>query len=102
MLWQVYIHKQVMPESCRHLTASQAHSHPCLISLLFIPSLYSILEEFSCLVVQFMCRFNDLIYIHVVLSHHAMLSESLLCHSTAVGLPLPCVVFCWRFEPPTC
>ena len=24
-------------------------------------------------------------------------------HSTAVEvLPLPCVVLCWRFEPPTC
>ena len=30
-----------MPESCHYLTALHAHSHPCLVSLLFIPSLYS-------------------------------------------------------------
>ena len=30
-----------MPESCHYLTALDAHSHPCLVSLLFIPSLYS-------------------------------------------------------------
>ena len=30
-----------MPENCHYLTALHAHSHPCLVSLLFIPSLYS-------------------------------------------------------------
>ena len=30
-----------MPESCHYLTALHALSHPCLVSLLFIPSLYS-------------------------------------------------------------
>ena len=30
-----------MPESCNYLTALHAQSHPCLVSLLFIPSLYS-------------------------------------------------------------
>ena len=35
-----------MPESCRHLTASHAHSHPCLVSLLFIPSLFTCLLSF--------------------------------------------------------
>ena len=33
------VHKQVMPESCCHLTALHAHSHPC--PLVFIPSPYS-------------------------------------------------------------
>ena len=37
----VAVHKPVMLESCHHLTSSHAHSHPCLVSLLFIPSLYS-------------------------------------------------------------
>ena len=35
------VHEQVMPESCHYLTALHALSHPCLVSLLFIPSLYS-------------------------------------------------------------
>ena len=51
MMWRQYrvgcvvanVHKQVMPESCHHLTASHAHSHLCLVSLLYIPSLYSTL-----------------------------------------------------------
>ena len=30
-----------MPESCHYLTALHALSHPCLVSFLFIPSLYS-------------------------------------------------------------
>ena len=30
-----------MPANCHHLTALHAHSYPCLVSLLFIPSLYS-------------------------------------------------------------
>ena len=30
-----------MPEIPHYLTALNAHSHPCLVSLLFIPSLYS-------------------------------------------------------------
>ena len=34
------LHEQVMPESCRYLTALHALSHPCLASLLFILSLY--------------------------------------------------------------
>ena len=39
------VHKQVIPESCHHLTVSHAHSNPCLVSLLFIPSLYSTLPS---------------------------------------------------------
>ena len=35
------VHEQVMPESCHYLTTLHALSHPCLVSLLFIPSLYS-------------------------------------------------------------
>ena len=35
------VHEQVMPESCHYLTALHAHSHPCLVALLFIPSPYS-------------------------------------------------------------
>ena len=36
------VHEQVVPESCHYLTALHALSHPCLISLPFLPSLYSI------------------------------------------------------------
>ena len=35
------VNKQVMPEICRHLTASHAYSNPYLVSLLFVPSLHS-------------------------------------------------------------
>ena len=42
------VHKQVIPESCHYLTTLHAHSHPCLVSLLFIPSLNSKNFLFTC------------------------------------------------------
>ena len=49
-----------MPESCHYLTALHALSHPCLVSLLFIPSLYSTFFNsknflFTCLLSFFSC-----------------------------------------------
>ena len=49
-----------MPESCHYLTALPALSHPCLVSLLFIPSLYSTFFNsknflFTCLLPFFYC-----------------------------------------------
>lgn len=48
MWWQcrvcyvvAYVYKQVMPQNFRHPTASHAHRHPYLVSLLFLAFLYS-------------------------------------------------------------
>ena len=43
----VVLHEQVMPESCYYLSELLAHSHPCLVSLLFILSLFFHIFEFG-------------------------------------------------------
>ena len=66
MMWRQYrvgcvvynVHEQVMPESCHYLTALHAHSHSCLVSLHFIPSIipHFLIRRIFILLVYTQCK----------------------------------------------
>ena len=54
-----------MPETSHYLTTLHAHIHPCLVSLLFIPSLYSTFRRMFYLLVSFLFLLHNCAHVLV-------------------------------------
>ena len=78
------VHEQVMPESCHYLTALHALSYPCLVSLLFIPSLYStfLTQRIFYLLVPSFFIIGSCVYElhHINGLYHNVLPKANFCH----------------------